>query len=130
MIRDYVLCWTMLAVETSSRTYRKEGLVSQWYGKSTKILSWPELIQRNRKRNLHVRKVTNECRFYGAEMCLALAFLHQNNILHRNIKLENILLAADGHIKLHSFTFAKEGVDKNRPTRSFCGTLEFLPPEV
>ena len=50
----------------------------------------------------------NTARFYAAEMVLVLGFLHDTqNIVYRDIKPENILIDADGHIKLVDFGFAK-----------------------
>lgn len=69
-------------------------------------------------------------RFYAAEVCLTLKFFHENSILYRNLKLENILLSQDGHIKLVGFGIAKELSDPDATTATFCGTQEFMAPEV
>ncbi|KAL6718195.1 hypothetical protein ACLMJK_004283 [Lecanora helva] len=69
-------------------------------------------------------------RFYAAEICLALKFLHENNILYRNLKGEHVLLCQDGHVKLIGFGISKELPGPNGKTASFCGTQEFMAPEI
>ncbi|MCJ1438544.1 Serine/threonine kinase [Xylographa pallens] len=67
--------------------------------------------------------------FYAAEVCLALKFLHENGILSRDLKLDDVLLAADGHIKLVDFGHCKEGIWYGSTTTTFCGNMEFMAPE-
>jgi serine/threonine protein kinase len=52
------------------------------------------------------------------------------HVLYRNLSLQNILLEAEGHIKLVDFVVSKLGVSPQSKTKSFCGSAEFMAPEV
>ncbi|MBN3286227.1 SGK3 kinase, partial [Polyodon spathula] len=69
-------------------------------------------------------------RFYIAEMASALGYLHSINIVYRDLKPENILLDSQGHIVLTDFGLCKEGISQDDTTTTFCGTPEYLAPEV
>uniref|UniRef100_A0A1A9WHS5 non-specific serine/threonine protein kinase n=1 Tax=Glossina brevipalpis TaxID=37001 RepID=A0A1A9WHS5_9MUSC len=70
-------------------------------------------------------------KFYIAELVLALEHLHKLNIIHRDIKLENILLDKQGHIVLTDFGLSKIfSFESDNRTNSFCGTLEYMAPEI
>ncbi|KAL6056500.1 Serine/threonine-protein kinase Sgk3 [Balamuthia mandrillaris] len=70
-------------------------------------------------------------RFYSAEIVLGIAYLHSKGIIYRDLKPENLLLTADGHICMTDFGISKEGLNcKNDRTATFCGTPEYLAPEV
>eukprot|EP01129_Flabellula_baltica_P011194 TRINITY_DN4848_c0_g1_i1.p1 TRINITY_DN4848_c0_g1~~TRINITY_DN4848_c0_g1_i1.p1 ORF type:complete len:795 (+),score=169.87 TRINITY_DN4848_c0_g1_i1:16-2400(+) len=68
-------------------------------------------------------------RFYIAELSSALQYLHNNGIIYRDIKTENILLDRDGHIVLTDFGLSKE-LDRDDRTGTLCGTPVYLPPEM
>ncbi|PGH32588.1 AGC/AKT protein kinase [[Emmonsia] crescens] len=69
-------------------------------------------------------------KFYIAELILALQHLHEHDIVYRDLKPENILLDANGHIALCDFGLSKANLTKNQTTNTFCGTTEYLAPEV
>jgi len=70
-------------------------------------------------------------RFYAAEILLGLEYLHNAGVLYRDLKLENLLLTAEGHIVLTDFGLSKEGLDgKDARTTTFCGTPEYMAPEM
>jgi len=71
-----------------------------------------------------------QARFYIAEVILAIEHLHKQNIIHRDLKPENVLLDSEGHVRLTDFGFAKENVADLDSCNSFCGTLEYMAPEV
>jgi len=69
-------------------------------------------------------------RFYAAELVLALEYLHSHNIIHRDLKPENILISSTGHVALTDFGLAKEDVDEESRANTFCGTIEYMSPEM
>ncbi|EDM07093.1 ribosomal protein S6 kinase polypeptide 6 (predicted) [Rattus norvegicus] len=71
-----------------------------------------------------------DVKFYLAELALALDHLHRLGIVYRDLKPENILLDEIGHIKLTDFGLSKESVDQEKKAYSFCGTVEYMAPEV
>uniref|UniRef100_A0A672ICF8 non-specific serine/threonine protein kinase n=1 Tax=Salarias fasciatus TaxID=181472 RepID=A0A672ICF8_SALFA len=69
-------------------------------------------------------------RIYIGEIILALEHLHKLGIVYRDIKLENILLDSEGHIVLTDFGLSKEFLEEEERTYSFCGTIEYMAPEI
>ncbi|KAG7108866.1 Protein kinase C-like [Verticillium longisporum] len=82
---------------------------------------------------LHIQRGqfgTKRAQFYAAEVCLALKYFHENGVIYRDLKLDNILLTLDGHIKIADYGLCKEDMWFGSNTSTFCGTPEFMAPEV
>ena len=70
-------------------------------------------------------------KFYSAEIIVAVEHLHSLNIIYRDLKLENIMLDFDGHIKLVDFGLSKQlSNNENAKTKTFVGTPEYVAPEI
>ncbi|KAI1798747.1 hypothetical protein F4811DRAFT_163996 [Daldinia bambusicola] len=82
---------------------------------------------------LHIQRGqfgTKRAQFYASEVCLALKYFHENGVIYRDLKLDNILLTLDGHIKIADYGLCKEDMWYGSTTSTFCGTPEFMAPEI
>ncbi|CAG8473268.1 5101_t:CDS:2 [Funneliformis mosseae] len=70
------------------------------------------------------------CLFYAAEIVLGIEELHRLGIVYRDLKPENILIGRDGHIVLTDFGLSKQFEPNWQKTSTFCGTAEYLAPEI
>lgn len=83
--------------------------------------------------HLNTEKMFSEpvAAFYMAEMLLAISHLHNDlGVVYRDLKPENCLLDADGHLLLTDFGLSKVAVDPSESCHSILGTVEYMAPEV
>ena len=100
---------------------------------------------------LHIQRKQfslRQAKYYASEVLLALEYFHANGIIYRwvpfigspaiallnygpsDLKLDNILLTLDGHVKVADYGLCKEEMWHGSTTSTFCGTPEFMAPEV
>ena len=63
-------------------------------------------------------------------MVLALEHLHKNDVIYRDLKPENVLIDADGYIKITDFGLSRINVNETNKAKTICGTPEYLAPEI
>ena len=83
----------------------------------------------------HIQRIErftqDQTRFFTAEILCALEHIHASHIVYRDLKPENVLLDAQGHVRLADFGFAKDKMDQpSKRTFSFCGSPQYLSPEM
>ena len=77
------------------------------------------------------KRLTKErARAYLCEILLALQKLHTHEIIYRDLKPDNVVVDADGHVQLTDFGLSKQGIKDRDYTQSFCGSVAYLAPEV
>uniref|UniRef100_A0AAR2K6N3 Ribosomal protein S6 kinase n=1 Tax=Pygocentrus nattereri TaxID=42514 RepID=A0AAR2K6N3_PYGNA len=116
-------------------TVRHPFIVDLWYAFQTggklylilECLSGGELFMQLEKEGIFMEDTA--C-FYLGEITLALGHLHSSGIIYRDLKPENIMLNHEGHIKLTDFGLCKESIHDGTVTHTFCGTIEYMAPEI
>ncbi|EIW81313.1 hypothetical protein CONPUDRAFT_82294 [Coniophora puteana RWD-64-598 SS2] len=82
---------------------------------------------------LHIQRKQfslRQAKFYASEVLLGLEYFHSQGIIYRDLKLDNILLTLDGHVKIADYGLCKESMFEGATTSTFCGTPEFMAPEI
>lgn len=80
------------------------------------------LVEKGRLTEIETRPI------FG-ELCLALNYVHRLGVVHRDLKLENVLLDERCHVKLSDFGFTRE-FEQGRLLDTFCGTTGYAAPEM
>ncbi|RKP08957.1 kinase-like domain-containing protein, partial [Thamnocephalis sphaerospora] len=94
--------------------YIPNGNLKTWIEDEARMLAWPQRIS------------------FAVDVARALAFLHARDIIHRDIKGENLLVTENGRIKVCDFGFSRIAAqDEDEMKRiSYCGTDGYMAPEI
>ncbi|KAM3140400.1 hypothetical protein pb186bvf_007560 [Paramecium bursaria] len=76
------------------------------------------------------RLTEDQARFYACQIVLAIEYLHNRDIIYRDLKPENVLIDKEGYIRITDFGLSKKNIKTDKDAFSVCGTPEYLAPEV
>ena len=71
-----------------------------------------------------------KAKFYLCEITLAIGDIHKKDIIYRDLKPDNVVIDRTGHAMLTDFGLSKEGVTDEGISKSFCGSIAYLAPEM
>jgi len=80
--------------------------------------------------SIEKRFTEDRAKFYTAEIISGMEYLHSHGVIYRDLKPENLLLSHKGHVIMTDFGLSKEGLYYDERTSTFCGTPEYLAPEI
>lgn len=92
-----------------------------------------ELCKKRSMMELHKRRkvITDyECRYYMAQIISGVKYLHENRIIHRDLKLGNLFLNDDLHVKIGDFGLATRIEYDGERKKTLCGTPNYIAPEI
>ncbi|KAL6738730.1 hypothetical protein Aduo_012246 [Ancylostoma duodenale] len=92
-----------------------------------------ELCPRRSLMELHKRRraVTEpEARFFTHQVCLAVDYLHDKKVIHRDLKLGNLFLNGELQVKIGDFGLATTVDIEGERKKTLCGTPNYIAPEV
>lgn len=115
-VKSPFICDLLYAFQTGGKLY----LILEY-------LSGGELFMHLEREGMFMENVA---KFYLSEIVVSLEHLHQQGIIYRDLKPENILLDGHGHVKLTDFGLCKEEIAGDQKTHTFCGTIEYMAPEI
>ena len=82
------------------------------------------IIERQKRLPLNIAKI------YISEVLLGIEELHRREIIYRDLKPDNVVLDEEGHALLTDFGLSKDGMKDDEYTKSFCGSVAYLAPEM
>uniref|UniRef100_A0AAX7UVN5 Protein kinase C n=1 Tax=Astatotilapia calliptera TaxID=8154 RepID=A0AAX7UVN5_ASTCA len=130
LMDDDVEC-TMVERRVLSLAWENPFLTHLYCTFQTKIdLVWPKSDHSCEFYPLFSHTSVSLYSFYAAEIICGLQFLHSKGIIYRDLKLDNVLLDLDGHIKIADFGMCKENMQDDVRTSTFCGTPDYIAPEI
>lgn len=98
----------------------------QYYCFEMEFVEGGDLMYHIQRRSFTVEEV----RLISAEVVCALDFLHRHDIIYRDLKLDNVMLTREGHVKLADYGLCKPGISPEDTTSTYCGTPDFMAPEI